>query len=163
MRYTVKYTLGGYLICDSAGRISGRVHRTAFPESSFDVSDGNGSRIWRIGRNREGIFLEQQGEGQFQCGISYPSDAYGAVRQAYTRPPMAERISFSVRLGKMEIRQQRNRIFTVWLDRKKIGEMSHMQSPIKEVLLADRVPPEYCGLCFAAGFLLLHDDDIEIV
>ena len=156
--------MGGYIIHNSARELSGWVYRNKLPEYSFDISDRNGIRIYQIGRNKDGIFLKEKMGRNCLCHIYYPSDTEGNIIQhAYTRPPMAEKMSLSVRIGVLEICQLQNRSFTVWLDRKKIGEMRHMQSLVREVILSDRIPPEYCGLCFAAGFLMLHDDDIEIV
>ena len=140
-----------------------RAHRTAFPESSFDVSDGNGSRIWRIGRNRERIFLEQQGEGQFQCGISYPSDALWCRKAGIYQTAHGGADKLLCPAGKNgDPTAEKQNIYSLAGSEENRGDVPYAV-PIKEVLLADRVPPEYCGLCFAAGFLLLHDDDIEIV
>lgn len=79
------------------------------------------------------------------------------------RPPMAERTMMNTQLGELVICQTEKRTFSVYLNDRKVGEMTHMLSISKEMSFSEEIPRKICGLIFAVGFLMLHDDDIEIV
>lgn len=76
---------------------------------------------------------------------------------------MAVRTDIAVCGGRVTVCQSRNRNFEILLNGKKTGEMKHMMSVSKELLLENDILKQYSGLIFAAGILMLHDDDIEIV
>lgn len=164
MIFTVKYRVNKYVICDEDGNLAGSVRRTVSAGNCLDVCDTEGHRRCRIFRGRGELVIEAAEEGNLRCALEYPADEMGRiVQKAYLRPPMAERAVLDMSLGQLAVCQTGKRIFSVRLNGREIGKMTRMLSVSKKVLLPDDFPRECCGLVFAVGFLMLHDDDIQIV
>ena len=164
MRFTVKYEMNQYRIFDRDRKPAGVIRRNLTSGNSLEIFDASGHRIGRAVRGSGEIMLEGAGRENLHCRLEYPSDAEGhVIQKAYTRPPMPQRTVIKLQEKQIELYQTAKRDFQIRMDGREVGTMTHMQSMTKIMTLPDDFPDKYCGLVFAAGFLMLHDDDIEIV
>lgn len=164
MRFTVKYEINQYRIFDEDRKPAGVLRRSLTSGNSLEIFDASGQRIGRAVRGRGEIIVEETGNEDLHCVLEYPSDAEGhIIQEAYTRPPMPQRTVIGLPGKQIELCQTRRREFQIRTDGREIGRMTHMQSAGKKMTLPDGFPEKYCGVVFAVGFLMLHDDDIEIV
>ena len=101
----------------------------------------------------------------FVCCFQYREDAEGSrIQKSLVRPPMPEKLRFQIPQGELILVQTEQRNFEIYLDGRKVIEMSHMLRRTKKIrILSDMIPKDYYGIVFALSIFMLHDDDVEIV
>ncbi len=160
MKYTIKYKINQYKIYDEADRPVGIVRRPLLTGNRLQVLDLEGSTKYFVIRAQGKILIKAIGKGEQECQLEYSNETKKGINM---RPPMAEGTVLDTDFGKIVIHQERKRVFFVQLNGKEIGKMTRMQCFVKQAVLSDEIPREYCGLLFAVTFLMLHEDDIELV
>ena len=167
MRYVVKYEVNEYRIYNAEGKLICRIHRSIVSGNGLLICDRTGKGVCRIIRGDGEIFVEKEGKESVYCAMEYPMEegkvGKPVIRQAFTRPPLAEKIVLQTKNGTYTLRQMKNREFLIWRDGKMVGRMTHMLRINKRMELSEQIPEMHCGVLFALGFLMLHEDDIEIV
>lgn len=164
MRFTVRYKINQYDVCDENHKLVSMIQKGVIPGKCLVVYDADKKRQYQVVRDCGEIVIKTEKGESTHCVLEYPVDESGhVVQKAYTRPPMAERTRMNTQLGALVICQTEKRNFSVYLNDRKVGEMPHMLSISKEMSFSEEIPRNICGLIFAVGFLMLHDDDIEIV
>lgn len=162
MRFIIKYGMEKYSIYDENKRLVGTVKRKLSAGNQLTVNCMDNKTAYTVIRDDGEIMISGEGMNTLHCRLQYPMDD-GPAPEAYWRHPMAVRTDIAVCGGRVTVCQSRNRNFEILLNGKKTGEMKHMMSVSKELLLENDILKQYSGLIFAAGILMLHDDDIEIV
>ena len=164
MKYRVTYEINRYQIADERNRTAGWLKRPVLTGNWLEVYGADGSRKYRIVRQDGEIWVEEPGGERRHSAMEFLEDENGKrIQASFLRPPMAERTAVRVKEGELAVCQTEKRQFSIWVNGEKIGELTHMLSPVKSICLPEDLPKEYCGLCFAIGFLMLHEDDLAVV
>lgn len=162
MKYLMKTGICGYQIYDEKDRMIEIIQKGFLVGNKLIVSNVEKEKLYTIIR-RDGEILIEKSEGKpIRCIMKYQERETRDTLSG-TRLPIAEKIEMDVCCGILALQQTRKRIFTILLNGEKIGEMKHMMCLRKELHLEKKIPELYIGVLFAAGILMLHDDDIEIV
>ena len=164
MRYSIAYEINRYRIYDKRKRTVGWIRRPVLAGNWLEVYDADGKKRFGVIRQKGEIWLEGAGEDSQHCAMEYAEDENGmGIQKSVLRPPMAEWIAVHTQMGELAVCQKTDRRFSIWMNQRKVGEMTHMQWLVKSIYLSENLPKEYCGLCFAIGFLMLHEDDVWMV
>lgn len=164
MEYTVKCGFNKYMVYDKNGSAVSTVRRERSPGNQLSVNDAAGLCRYRL-VYRDGMTELRDGDGMYVACV-HISDSSGdgrGVSEAYTRPPMAEKAEIETDHIRITVLQTRKRDFRIYLNEKEAGKMTHMMRFSKTLTFSEDFPPQYIGLVFAAGMLMLHADDVEIV
>lgn len=169
MELTVKHKGGTYVVCDEAGRHVAEVQKLYLKNGQMKVVDQDGNVCCLAGRSGDRINIVRNagntGNQNMTGQIYYEEDGDGnTIQQSLFRPPMAEALRMESPWGEIRIVQDRKREFDIFLQEKKIGEMSHMMSLQKKIrVISEELPGDVYGLLFGLGMYMLRDDDVEIV
>lgn len=166
MELTAKHRGGTYVVCDEEGRHVAEVQKLYLKNGQMKVADQNGNVRYFAGRSGDRINIVGNTGSQNMTGqIFYEQDGDGnTIQQSLFRPPIAETLRMETPWGEIRIVQDRKREFDIFLQEKKIGEMSHMMSLQKKIkVISEELPGDVYGLLFGLGMYMLRDDDVEIV
>lgn len=165
MKITVKSHLNRYeLFKEPENRFLGQI-RKQLRSGRLDVLDAKGSLTASVRQNQETLMVTNSKNETFSCLMKYREDAAGKkIPDSLIRPPMPARICFSIRQGELCLAQTPHRDFKISLNGQEISEIRHMLGVNKEIrILSDSIPETCYGIIFALAFLMLHDDDIDII
>ena len=118
----------------------------------------SGDLLTRVEQKKDYIILEYPDGTSTDAQIQYQPE------QPLLRPPFAHELSLHVKWGDLKLIQTPRREFEVFLDCRNICRLTRMTGITKEIHVLDNsIPADFLGVIFSLAFLMLHDDDIEIV
>ena len=166
MKITVKSHLNRYeLFKEPENRFLGQIKKRLKGGYRLDILDSSGNLTASVRQSEEKLLVTDSQNKTFSCPMKYGESADNRKIQAsLNRPPMPEQICFSTRQGEIHVIQTPYRDFKIFLDGQKISEIHRMLGVTKEICILSDVLPEACySIIFALAFLMLHDDDIDII
>ena len=166
MKITVKSCVNRYeLYTEPDNRLIGQLRKKRCGGKKLEILDAEGNLAASVHQEEETLFITGRDGRTVSCRLLYKEDGSGhKISGSLVRPPMPERIQLNLPQGSLSVIQTPRRNFEVYLNDRKICEMTHMLGLAKEIhILSDEIQDTYCSILFALAFLMLHDDDIDII
>lgn len=165
MKITVKSCVNRYeLYMEPENRLLGQIRKKLCSGKKLDILDAGGNLTASVRQEEETLFITDRDGKTVSCRLLYKEDEPGHRSQSLVRPPMPERIQLDVPQGNLTVIQTPRRNFEIYLNDRKICEMVHMLGLSKEIHILDHIIPDmYYSILFALAFLMLHDDDIDVI
>lgn len=166
MKITVKSRLNRYeLYMEPGNELLGQIRKKRSSGGRLDILDAGNKLTASVRQEDETLFITDAGGGTVSCQLLYEEDEQGhRVGESLVRPSMPEQIRFDTEQGLLSVIQTPRRDFEVFLNGQKISKMVHMLGLTKEIrVVEDVIPAAYYSVIFALAFLMLHDDDIDII
>ena len=166
MEITVKSHLNRFELCAEPGtQLLAQIQRRFHGGKRLEISDAGKKLTACVHQEQETLIVTKDSGESFSASLEYREDAEGSrIQKSLVRPPMPEKLRFHIPQGELILVQTEQRNFEIYLDRRKVIEMSHMLRRTKKIrILSDMIPKDYYGIVFAMAIFMLHDDDIEIV
>ena len=150
-----------YDLTDAGRRPLGKIRRGLWHKQTLRLYGADGRLLLTVWPEREGACFTEGGPA-----VSYAPFRRHPARFAL-RPPKAASAGFASPWGEFTLLQGEKREFTLLQDGKEVGDIRHMLAADKELSLTlpegDEPAVILCGLVFSIAWLMLHDDDYEIV
>lgn len=165
-RLFVKYEGNRYGVYDEKNCFAGRIRKRMHKGIEMEVLNAEGELEAFVWKSGESLMVQDDKGKLLSCSLGYRTDAegHGRLGAAMLRPPMAERICLDTVWGALTVLQKPTRDFEIFLEDAKVGELRHMLRVKKEIsIFSKEIPVRYYSVIFSLGFLMLHDDDIELV
>lgn len=158
MKLIAKYYINNYKIYSENSQLISQVQKNLTHAKQLSVMNPSGDLLTRVEQKKDYIILEYPDGTSTDAQIQYQQE------QPLLRPPFAHELSLHVKWGDLKLIQTSRREFEVFLDCRKICCLTRMIGITKEIHVLDNsIPADFLGVIFSLAFLMLHDDDIEIV
>ena len=154
MKLIAKYYINNYKIYSENSQLISQVQKNLTHAKQLSVMN----LLTRVEQKKDYIILEYPDGTSTDAQIQYQPE------RPLLRPPFAHELSLHVKWGDLKLIQTPRREFEVFLDCRKICCLTRMTGITKEIRVLDNsIPADFLGVIFSLAFLMLHDDDIEIV
>lgn len=158
MKLIAKYYVNNYKLYTEEHHLVSQVQKNLTRAKQLSVLSASGELLARIEQKNSEISLTCSDRAPVKAQLQYLPE------NLPFHPPLAHELSLSAPWGTLNLVQTPRREFEVRLNRQSICFLTRMTGITKEIrILKDALPCEYYGIIFALAFLMLHDDDIEIV
>ena len=166
MEITVKSHLNRFeLYAEPGTQLLAQIQRMFHGGKRLEISDAGKKLTACVHQEQETLIVTKDSGESFSASLEYREDAEGSrIQKSLVRPPMPEKLRFQIPQGELILVQTEQRNFEIYLDGRKVIEISHMLRRTKKIrILSDVIPKDYYGIVFAMAIFMLHDDDVEIV
>lgn len=163
---TVKSHLNRFELYAGPGtQLLAQIQRRLHGGKRLEISDARKKLTACVHQEQETLIVTKDSGESFSASLEYSEDAEGSrIQKSLVRPPMPEKLRFQIPQGELILVQTEQRNFEIYLDGRKVIEISHMLRRTKKIrILSDVIPKDYYGIVFAMAIFMLHDDDVEIV
>lgn len=164
MKTVYRSGYNGFRVYDEKRETVGFIRRKPLCTSALDIEERNGSPLCSFVRSEGKITVRCSSQTQ-TCILNCRTGADGhPVQGSVVRPPMVDHVLFHTEYGTFRIIQNKNRSFDFILEDMPAGRGTHMLSYCREIQ-TDGGPFSLLlhMQLFCICYLMLHDDDIEIV
>lgn len=158
MKITAKYYINNYKLYTEDMKLVGQIRKNLTHAKQLSVLNASGDFFVQIEQKNDHIFLNYNDGSVEDTQLQYQQ------RTSLLQPPMACALTLDTKWGDLSITQTPHREFEVSLEHQEIAFLTRMTGITKEIhVLDDTIPTEFFSIIFTLAFLMLHDDDIEIV
>lgn len=164
MKLIFQSTGTGFKVYDETRNLKGYINKKVLCTSQMEILDIHRVKLCSVSKQENAILI-RSGTLSRSCNIIHRTDANDLSTQAsLVRPPAVDHLTYETELGSILIRQHTDRTFTFYIADHTVGNAAHMTSIKKQVeLYSPKYSPLLSMQLFCLCYLMLHDDDIEIV
>lgn len=163
MKYQFKGFAGKWNVYDEAGAWIGKLRHGIGAKLELEY-DGT-TNTWQLCREKESVWLEQDGRPGLTGGFTYPAKADGTVVQEFLfAPPRAEWLKLVRQEEAWSLHQLQNRDVEIYQNDSRVGVLKGLVTGKKILEWSGAEKDLGMGLlCFLLGRYMVEDDTVYTV